>query len=104
MRAAHGSRQNAHSSRCKTLSHMATYCADVVTATRDTLQHKFTTTTQTLTAAGKPPNVVTALDEAYMNCQKAMPTEHPLAQVCTLMYVNTCADSFIRMYYIYIYI
>jgi len=34
----------------------------------------------TLTAPGKPPKIVAALDEAYMNCQKAMPTEHPLAQ------------------------
>lgn len=33
-----------------------------------------------LTAPGKPPKVIHALDEAYMNCQKAMPTEHPLAQ------------------------
>lgn len=33
-----------------------------------------------LSAAGKPPKIVQAIDDAYMNCQKAMPTEHPLAQ------------------------
>lgn len=29
---------------------------------------------------GTPPKIVGALDTAYMNCQNAMPTEHPLAQ------------------------
>lgn len=57
---------------------------------------------KTLTAPGKPPKIVTALDDAFMNCQKAMPTEHPLAQsgsTAVVAWVASKADGGVATVY-----